>query len=261
MSDNRLDESALAAARTLFDYERVDDPLERRDVAIGFGNHSEYVARRAAELYLEGLVDKVLFTGGFGRITRKIWNVPEAERFARVAERMGVREKDILLDTTSTNTGENISHSRRLLAKEQMLAQANAEIADKTALLLAERQQKSEIGQRLRQVSGVMRKINALKSKDCGEAVKLSREDIYDLALILNQTNDNFAERLRKKHPDLSDNDYGLCLMTKLGISNKGMSLLLDTTEAAVRKRKSRLKNDRLQVDGFETLEEYVESI
>lgn len=152
-------------------------------------------------------------------------------------------------------------NSRRLLAKEQMLAQANAEIADKTALLLAERQQKSEIGQRLRQVSGVMRKINALKSKDCGEAVKLSREDIYDLALILNQTNDNFAERLRKKHPDLSDNDYGLCLMTKLGISNKGMSLLLDTTEAAVRKRKSRLKNNRLQADGFETLEEYVESI
>ena len=152
-------------------------------------------------------------------------------------------------------------NSRRLLAKEQMLAQANAEIADKTALLLAERQQKSEIGQRLRQVSGVMRKINALKSKDCGEAVKLSREDIYDLALILNQTNDNFAERLRKNHPDLSDNDYGLCLMTKLGISNKGMSLLLDTTEAAVRKRKSRLKNDRLQADGFETLEEYVESI
>ncbi|MBM6774612.1 YdcF family protein [Olsenella profusa] len=120
MSDNRLDESTLAAARTLFDYERVDDPLERRDVAIGFGNHSEYVARRAAELYLEGLVDKVLFTGGLGRITRKIWNVPEAERFARVAERMGVREKDILLDTTSTNTGENISHSRRLLAEAGM---------------------------------------------------------------------------------------------------------------------------------------------
>ena len=152
-------------------------------------------------------------------------------------------------------------NSQRLLAKERLLAQANAEIADKTTQLVAERQQKSEIGQRLQQVSEVMRKINALKSKDGGKAVKLSREDIYDLALILNQTNDNFAERLRKKHPDLSDNDYGLCLMTKLGISNKGMSLLLDTTEAAVRKRKSRLKNDRLQADGFETLEEYVESI
>ena len=152
-------------------------------------------------------------------------------------------------------------NSQRLLAKERLLAQANAEIADKTAQLVAERQQKSEIGQRLQQVSEVMRKINALKSKDGGKAVKLSREDIYDLALILNQTNDNFAERLRKKHPDLSDNDYGLCLITKLGINNKGMSLLLDTTESAIRKRKSRLKNDRLQADGFETLEEYIESI
>ena len=152
-------------------------------------------------------------------------------------------------------------NSQRLLAKERLLAQANAEIADKTTQLVAERQQKSEIGQRLQQVSEVMRKINALKSKDGGKAVKLSREDIYDLALILNQTNDNFAERLRKKHPDLSDNDYGLCLITKLGINNKGMSLLLDTTESAIRKRKSRLKNDRLQADGFETLEEYIESI
>ena len=152
-------------------------------------------------------------------------------------------------------------NSQRLLAKERLLAQANAEIADKTAQLVAERQQKSEIGQRLQQVSEVMRKINALKSKDGGKAMKLSREDIYDLALILNQTNDNFAERLRKKHPDLSDNDYGLCLITKLGINNKGMSLLLDTTESAIRKRKSRLKNDRLQADGFETLEEYIESI
>lgn len=120
MSDRRIDGNTLADARTLFDYERVDDLLSHRDVAIGFGNHSEYVARRAAELYLEGLVDKVLFTGGFGRITKKIWNMPEAERFARVAEGMGVSEKDILLDTTSTNTGENISHSQRLLAEAGM---------------------------------------------------------------------------------------------------------------------------------------------
>lgn len=120
MSDRRIDGNTLADARTLFDYERVDDLLSHRDVAIGFGNHSEYVARRAAELYLEGLVDKVLFTGGFGRITKKIWNMPEAERFARVAEGIGVSEKDILLDTTSTNTGENISHSQRLLAEAGM---------------------------------------------------------------------------------------------------------------------------------------------
>ena len=152
-------------------------------------------------------------------------------------------------------------NSQRLLAKERLLAQANAEIADKTTQLVAERQQKSEIGQRIQQGREEMRKINELESKDGGKAVKLSREDIYDLALILNQTNDNFAERLRKKHPDLSDNDYGLCLITKLGINNKGMSLLLDTTESAIRKRKSRLKNDRLQADGFETLEEYIESI
>lgn len=99
----------------LFSYERVDDELGPREVAIGFGNHSEYVARRAAELYRGGWVKKVLFTGGFGRITKRIWNVPEAERFACVARELGVPDRDILLDVTATNTGENIAHSKRLL--------------------------------------------------------------------------------------------------------------------------------------------------
>ncbi len=116
MSDSTLDGAVLADAKTLFSYERVDDSLERREIAIGFGNHSEYVARRAAELYLDGWVQKVLFTGGFGRITKGIWNVPEAEQFARIARGLGVPECDILLDVTATNTGENIAHSRRLLA-------------------------------------------------------------------------------------------------------------------------------------------------
>ena len=120
MSDSTLDGAVLADAKTLFSYERVDDSLERREIAIGFGNHSEYVARRAAELYLDGWVQKVLFTGGFGRITKGIWNVPEAEQFARIARGLGVPERDILLDVTATNTGENIAHSRRLLAEAGM---------------------------------------------------------------------------------------------------------------------------------------------
>lgn len=120
MSGKAIDESVLADAGELFAYERVDDPLEHRDIAIGFGNHSEYVARRAAEIYQDGLVDKILFTGGFGRITREIWNMPEAERFALVAQGLGVPAEDIMLDTTATNTGENIAHSQRILTEVGM---------------------------------------------------------------------------------------------------------------------------------------------
>lgn len=129
MSSSATNNAVLADAKTLFLYERVDDALEHRDVAVGFGNHSEYVARRAAELYLGGWVDRVLFTGGFGRITRAIWNVPEAERFACVARGMGVPDEDILLDVTSTNTGENIAHSRRLL-EEAGLSSARAIVVE-----------------------------------------------------------------------------------------------------------------------------------
>lgn len=117
MSNSEFDSEVLKDAKALFSYERVDDPLEHRDVLLGFGNHSEYVAKRAAELYLEGWAKRILFTGGFGRVTRNIWHVPEAERFTDVATGMGVPREAILLDTTSTNTGENISHSKQLLAE------------------------------------------------------------------------------------------------------------------------------------------------
>ncbi len=151
--------------------------------------------------------------------------------------------------------------ARRMIAKEQLLAQANAEISGKTAKLIEERERKSRLENRLLQMSGAMRKINAIKNSGDRNSYKLSEDDIYDLALIINHDDDNFVERLRELHPGLSNKELGLCLLVKLGIGNKELSLLLDTTESAVRKRKSRLKNERLQADGFETLEDYIESI
>lgn len=105
-----------------------------------------------------------------------------------------------------------------------------------------------------------MKKINAVKGKD-GSPHKLDGDDIYDLALIMNSRNGGFAERLKARHPDLGNSDLCLCLLLKLGTGNKELALLLDTTESAVRKRKSRLKKERLHADDFETIEDYLDSI
>src|SRR3989304_9876337 len=46
---------------------------------------------------------------------RGIWDEPEAQKFARVARRIGVPEESMLSEDRSTNTGENVLFTRQLL--------------------------------------------------------------------------------------------------------------------------------------------------
>lgn len=104
----------------IWDYLGMHQAPEKADCIVGFGNFNTNIARRAAELYCQGYAPKVLFTGGLGRNTAGLLPEPEAVRFARVAMECGVPEEDILLETESTNTAENILFTRRLLEQTNL---------------------------------------------------------------------------------------------------------------------------------------------
>ncbi len=80
-------------------------------------SHDERVAERGAQLFLEGWAPLLIFSGGRGAITGRLWNEPEAERFARIAVEMNVPREQILIEPNSTNTGENVRFTRQLLAE------------------------------------------------------------------------------------------------------------------------------------------------
>lgn len=101
--------------KTLWKYLKINDKLEKANCIVGFGCHDILVAKRASELYLKGYASKIIFTGGYGRITKKIWNKTEAEKFKEVAINMGVLESDILIEDKSKNTGENITYTKKIL--------------------------------------------------------------------------------------------------------------------------------------------------
>lgn len=107
----------LPPLQILWDYLGMHQSPEKADVIVGFGNFNDNIARRAAELYLQGYAPKILFTGGLGRNTRNLLPEPEADRFARVAMECGVPEADILREDQSTNTKENILFTREMLEK------------------------------------------------------------------------------------------------------------------------------------------------
>lgn len=86
-----------------------------------FGNSMLIQERvsKAVELYQQKRVEKLLFMGGVSGVSNQTGEtVSEAERMKDFALSLGVREEDILLDTTSNNTFENVDHALSILKEE-----------------------------------------------------------------------------------------------------------------------------------------------
>src|SRR5690606_2595989 len=105
------------AAKVLWDYHCIYNPLEKADVIIGLGSYDLRVAQRAAELYLEGIAPLLLFSGKGGSDTEGLISSPSvAEAFKAHAIECGVPERAIIIEPRATNIGEKITFSRDLLA-------------------------------------------------------------------------------------------------------------------------------------------------
>jgi uncharacterized SAM-binding protein YcdF (DUF218 family) len=112
-----MDGRHRALAERLWDYHQLHHQLAPADVILVLCSHDTRVAERGAELLLDGYAPLLIFSGGQGAITRRLWNEAEADRFARVAVDMGVPPAAILVENRSSNTGENVTFTRRLLAE------------------------------------------------------------------------------------------------------------------------------------------------
>jgi uncharacterized SAM-binding protein YcdF (DUF218 family) len=94
--------------------------LAKADAIMVLCSHDERVAERGAQLFLEGWAPLIIFSGGQGAITSKLWNEPEAERFASIAMSMNVPRESILVESASTNTGENVQFTKKLLNEKRL---------------------------------------------------------------------------------------------------------------------------------------------
>jgi uncharacterized SAM-binding protein YcdF (DUF218 family) len=107
-------------AQRVWDYHRLNHRLARADAIMVLCSHDTAVAERGAQLYLEGWAPLLIYSGGLGAITGQMWNEPEADQFAAIAIEMGVPADSILIENRSTNTGENVVFTRRLLAERRI---------------------------------------------------------------------------------------------------------------------------------------------
>ncbi len=99
---------------TLWDYMQMHQSPATADCIFVLGSNDIRVAEHAADLYHQRKAPVIIFSGGKGRFTQDL-PTSEAELFASVAHDLGVPRRDMILETQSTNSGENIQFTAELL--------------------------------------------------------------------------------------------------------------------------------------------------
>jgi len=113
-----MDDRIHALVERIWNYHHLGHQPAHADAILVLCSHDKAVAARGAELLLQGWAPLLIFAGGLGAITRRLWHEPEADQFAGIAIEMGVPPERILVENRSTNTGENVLFTKRLLAEK-----------------------------------------------------------------------------------------------------------------------------------------------
>ncbi|KAI0460546.1 DUF218 domain-containing protein [Xylaria acuta] len=106
-------------AETLYEFHQLHSKIDQKaDAVFCLCSLDTRVAERAAQLFLDGYGDYLIFSGGSGKLTHGRFDKPEAEVFADIARRMGVPATKLIVEPRSTNTGENVRYTYALLQEK-----------------------------------------------------------------------------------------------------------------------------------------------
>ncbi len=98
------------------DYIFLDDTDLKGDIAFVFGTWNAWKesVEKAVELYKNGSIPKIIFSGGVNKKT----GIIESEAMTEEAIKLGVPRNDVLIENKSTNTLENVLFSLEVIDKK-----------------------------------------------------------------------------------------------------------------------------------------------
>ncbi|HEY3610576.1 MAG TPA: YdcF family protein, partial [Pseudonocardiaceae bacterium] len=102
--------------QTLWAYHDMHHQPRPVEVCIGLGSHDLGVATYTAELYHRGLFGRIVFTGANAPTTIERFPRGEALHYREHAISLGVPADAINVETEATNTSQNLTYSRAVLA-------------------------------------------------------------------------------------------------------------------------------------------------
>ncbi len=118
--NNKFTKNDEKFIQILWDFMRMNQTIEKADCIIVLGCSDIKVANVAIDLYKKRMAEKIIFTGGYGKITKDIWNIPEADKFAQCAINKGVPKNIIYIENQSTNTIENFQYTKQLIENKKL---------------------------------------------------------------------------------------------------------------------------------------------
>lgn len=110
----------------------------------------------------------------------------------------------------------------------------------------------------------IQERISALKSSNRVTPQPLSQNETKELIDAVNDCYDGFTAKLKNAYPALNDNDVLLCCLIKIGLDNPALCAMLNVSDNTLRKRKHRLKTEKLTTDGnnqYPTIEAAIDAI
>lgn len=111
-------------AKKLWNYHLLHHDLKKADAIFVLCSNDLRVANRAVDLFEEDYAPLLIFSGGEGVLTKGLFGKPEADAFADVAKKRGVPLDKVLIENNSTNTGENILFTKKLLEERGIPVQS-----------------------------------------------------------------------------------------------------------------------------------------
>jgi uncharacterized SAM-binding protein YcdF (DUF218 family) len=108
-------------ARKIWDYHHLNHKLKKTDCIFVLGSNDLRVAEYGAKIFLKGYAPIIIFSGGIAHqndLLKTKYKKSEAETFAQRAIELGVPKNKIIIENKSTNTGENITFTEKILKEK-----------------------------------------------------------------------------------------------------------------------------------------------
>ena len=115
-----MDCNEVEEIKKLWNYMKCNHELKKVDCIIGLGSEDFNIAKVAMDLFFKNYADKIIFSGGLGKVTKDIWNEPEADKFAQYAIEHGVPKEKVFVENKSANTGDNFRFVKKLIEQEKL---------------------------------------------------------------------------------------------------------------------------------------------
>ena len=152
---------------------------------------------------------------------------------------------------------EHSKHLQEQKEKECIIAEHQKDIQHKQELLHQKSMTLAAIQKHLLEK---LKQVRQLLTDN--EKTRMTQEAWKDIEHLIDDTDNNFVQNLRKQHHEFDEEDIQLCMLIRLKVTNATIANIFHIGESAVKKRKATLKKTGFQItDSDISLEQVIENL